>query len=312
MLLWIMPQRLPSLSGLQAFESVARLASFTRAAEELGLSQTAVSHRISRLETQLGLRLFLRRGRQIALTDAAHGYLTEVRAAFDALYRSTDRLLSRGEASRLTISTLTSFAAKWLVPRVAEFQASHPEIDLRILTSSLPVDFEREEIDLAIRYGNGEWPGLRADLLFREDLTPVCSPGFLGDSVQRLDPTDLPGYRLIEISTYPDDWHHWLQGTVGTGSALVQPGSIAFELKFDLAFAAIEAAMDGAGIVMGRRSLIENDLAAGRLVAPFAGRVPRRAYYLVAPRKTEEHPLIASFRGWLLDTLATDAQPDGP
>lgn len=307
-----MPQRLPSLSGLQAFESVARHASFTRAAEELGLSQTAVSHRISRLETQLGLRLFLRRGRQIALTEAAREYLTEVRDAFDALYRSTDRLLSRGDASRLTISSLISFAAKWLVPRIAEFQSGHPAVDVRILTSSIPVDFEREEIDLAIRYGSGDWPGLRADLLFHEDLTPICSPGFLGDSVRQLDPTDLPGYRLIEISTYPDDWHHWLESTVRADSALLEPDTLAFDLKFDLAFAAIEAAMDGAGIAMGRRSLIENDLAAGRLVAPFADRVPRRAYYLVAPQETADRPKIAGFRRWLLESLATDAQLDRP
>lgn len=307
-----MPQRLPSLSGLQAFESVARHASFTRAAEELGLSQTAVSHRISRLETQLGLRLFLRRGRQIALTEAAREYLTEVRDAFDALYRSTDRILSRGDASRLTISSLISFAAKWLVPRIAEFQSGHPAVDVRILTSSIPVDFEREEIDLAIRYGSGDWPGLRADLLFHEDLTPICSPGFLGDSVRQLDPTDLPGYRLIEISTYPDDWHHWLESTVGADSALLEPDALAFDLKFDLAFAAIEAAMDGAGIAMGRRSLIENDLAAGRLVAPFADRVPRRAYYLVAPQETADRPKIAGFRRWLLESLATDGQLDRP
>ncbi len=306
-----MPRRLPSLPGLQAFEAVARHASFTRAAEELGLTQTAVSHRIGRLETQLGLRLFLRQGRQVALTDAARGYLSDVRRAFDALYDSTERLLAEDDSSSLTISTLMSFGAKWLVPRIAGFQAIHPEIDTRLLTSSAPADFDREDIDLAIRYGSGDWPGLRADFLFREQLFPVCSPGLLEPGTGLPDPADLSALRLIQITTYPDDWRHWLGRTGALGAGQNSPPDLVFELKFDLAFAAIEAAMDGAGLVMGRLSLVENDLAAGRLIAPFEQRVARRAYYLVTPEKSAERPKVARFRRWLLDSLGAPASSSG-
>ena len=297
-----MQRRLPSLSGLQAFEAVARLGSFTRAASELGLTQTAVSHRIARLEDQLGLRLFRRNGPRIALTDAARTYTTGVAEAFDGLYRATQRLRSVRGGNTLTISTLISFGAKWLVPRMADFQARHPDIDARLLTSSLPVDFARDGVDLAIRYGDGDWPGLRADLLFREELLPVCSPKLLGAAPRPLAPEDLKRFRLIEVSTYPDDWRNWLTGArAADGRTNAAPP--ACDLAFDLAFAAIEAAMDGTGLAIGRRSLVARDLAAGRLIAPFAHREPRRSYFLVTPAGTGEREQIALFREWLLGTL---------
>ena len=279
-----MNRRLPSLTGLQAFEAVARHGSFTRAAEELNVTQTAVSHRIARLEAELGLRLFLRRKGGLVLTEPAEGYLTAVSGAFGALYDSTSRLLRRDEQGVLTVSTLTSFAAKWLVPRLAGFQAAHPDIDVRILTSSANVDFGQEDVDLAIRYGDGRWPGLRADLLLEEALVPVCSPRFLEGRDPLTAPEDLAGRPTVHITSYGDDWARWLAAAGMEGLALGRP------LKFDLAFAAIEAVIDGAGVGMGRTSLVAYDLANGRLVAPFDLRLRRRAFYIVVPEQRVEQP----------------------
>ncbi|MEM7123693.1 MAG: transcriptional regulator GcvA [Pseudomonadota bacterium] len=289
-----MNPRLPALNGLQAFEAVARHRSFTRAAEELRLTQTAISHRIGRLEAQLGFQLFLRHGRDVELSPAGQTYLPGVRSAFEALYRATTDLLDEGGSGELTVSTLVSFAAKWLVPRLADFQSAHPEVAVRILTSPLPVDFARESIDLAIRYGDGRWPGLRADLLLREETFPVCSPKLLADSGRLSCPEDLAGHVLIHNTAFPEDWARWL-------AAVGQPDLDAkAHLRFDLGFAAIEAAADGAGVAMGRRSLAGYDLSKGTLVAPFELRIPRQAYYLVAPRRGAERPKVKIFRDWLL------------
>ena len=288
--------RLPALTGLQAFEAVARHRSFTRAAAELGLTQTAVSHRIGRLEAQLGRQLFLRQGRQVMLSAAGQAYLPGVREAFERLHQATGELLDDQRAGAVTVSTLVSFAAKWLVPRLAAFQSAHPEIAVRILTSPLPVDFAREPVDLAIRYGDGRWPGLRAERLLDEAIFPVSSP-----KLRRLKrPGDLAAQTLIHNTAFPEDWPRWL------AAAGVPDLKGKGDLKFDLGFAAIEAAIDGAGVAMGRNSLADYDLAKGTLIAPFALSVPRRAYYLVAPRRRAVRPEVETFRDWLLSTSSTN------
>ena len=154
-----MTARLPSLNGLRAFEAAARHLSFTLAAAELNVTQTAISHQIKRLEEELGLRLFIRKNRALALTPKAKDYLPGVRAAFNDLRLATDRLLRKDEDHVLTISTLASLAAKWLLPRLSTFQETHPKIDVRITTSTGLVDFRSGDVDAAIRYGRGHWPG---------------------------------------------------------------------------------------------------------------------------------------------------------
>src|SRR5580692_4426000 len=171
--------RLPSLNGLRAFEAAARHLSFTRAAAELNVTQTAISHQIRRLEEQLGKRLFLRRARALRLTRDGQDYLPAIRTAFDDLRRATARLQRPDREGLLTVSTTASLAAKWLVTRVAGFQDANPGIEVRITTSAHLVDFEREEVDMAVRYGRGVWPGLRAQWLMAEDIFPVCSPSLL-------------------------------------------------------------------------------------------------------------------------------------
>src|SRR5271167_4214103 len=170
---------LPSLNGLRAFESAARHLSFTRAATELHVTQTAISHQIRRLEDQLGVPLFERRTSELRLTREAAAYLPAVQAAFDELRQATARLQRPARDGTLTVSTTASLAAKWLVTRVAAFQDANPGIEVRITTSPNLVDFRREEIDMAVRYGRGTWPDLRANWLMAEDIFPVCSPTLL-------------------------------------------------------------------------------------------------------------------------------------
>ena len=167
---------LPSLNGLRAFEAAARHLSFTRAAEELNVTQTAVSHLIRRLEEQLGIPLFVRRNRALELTREAASYLPAVRGAFEDLHVATARLRRAERDGVLTVSTTASLAAKWLVTRVAAFQDANPGIEVRITTSSHLVDFQRDDVDMAVRYGRGNWPGLRTDWLMAEDMFPGVQP----------------------------------------------------------------------------------------------------------------------------------------
>src|SRR6266581_1943000 len=171
-----MTARLPSLNGLRAFEAAARHLSFTAAASELNVTQTAISHQIRRLEQELGIRLFVRQNRSLALTPEARDYLPGVRAAFNDLRLATDRVLRKDNDHVLTVSTLASLAAKWLLPRLSAFQEAHPDIDVHITTSASLVDFKSGDVDAAIRYGRGNWPGLRAAWLMADQLFPVSRP----------------------------------------------------------------------------------------------------------------------------------------
>ncbi len=296
-----MKRWLPSLNGLRAFEAAARHQSFTRASEELNVTQTAVSHQIKTLEERLGLKLFDRRGRALRLTEAAKGYLPSVRSAFDQLHDATERLIGPNEEATLTVSTLTTFAAKWLVPRLGGFQDLYPEISVRITTSMASVDFDRDDVDVAIRYGRGEWPGLRADRLIREDIFPVCSPKLLDGPHPLGRPDDLASHTLLHVVGFREDWRVWLT------AANVDGVDSSSGLKFDVAINALQAAIDGVGVALGRTALVEGDLATGRLVAPFDISLPiEAAYYVVAPEATADRPKIKAFREWLITTLATD------
>ena len=291
---------LPSLNGLRAFEAAARHLSFTRAAAELNVTQTAISHQIRRLEAQLGLRLFLRGTRALRLTREAQAYLPAVRAAFEDLRLATDRLRRPGHNQLLIVSTMASLAAKWLLPRLTQFQEAHPGIEVRISTSSHLVDFRREEVDCAIRYGRGSWPGLRAEWLMAEDIYPVCSPALLKGPKPLKRPEDLAQHTLIHGSFSGEDWQLWLTAAGLPTALATRPG-----LSFDLSLMALQAAIDGLGVALGRSAFVEADIAAGRLVVPFAFRLPAEAgYYVVAPEETADLPKIALFRDWLVKSAA--------
>src|SRR5262249_14417261 len=264
-----MTARLPSLNGLRAFEAAARHLSFTKAAAELNVTQTAVSHQIRRLEEQLGLRLFERGQRALRLTREAQQYLPAVRAAFADLRLATERLLYADSATVLNVSCLPSLAAKWLVPRLAAFQEGHPDIEVRIATATRLVDFRREEVDLAIRYGSGRWPGLRADWLMAEDVFPVCSPALIAGDRPLRRPADIAHHTLLHVNLYRDEWLLWLTAAGLPTSLAMRPG-----LTFDLGLMALQAAIDGLGVALGRTPFVAADIAAGRLAAPFDFTLP--------------------------------------
>jgi LysR family transcriptional regulator, glycine cleavage system transcriptional activator len=291
-----MTSRLPSLNGLRAFEAAARHLSFTNAATELNVTQTAISHQIRRLEEELGIRLFVRQNRALALTPQAKDYLPGVRAAFNDLRLATDRLLRKDNDHVLTVSTLASLAAKWLLPRLSAFQEAHPGIDVRITTSTALVDFRSGDVDAAIRYGRGHWPGVRADWLTADELFPVCSPALLTGNRPLRSPQDLADHTLLHTSgVYDDDWRLWLTAAGLPADISKLPG-----LTFDLILMTVQAALDGIGVAMGRTSYVEADIAKGRLVVPFKITLPTDAgFYLVSPEGRADTPKLAAFRQWL-------------
>lgn len=296
--------RLPSLNGLRAFEAAARHLSFTQAATELNVTQTAISHQIRRLEQELGAPLFVRRNRTLALTAVGAEYLPAIRAAFQDLHLATDRLRGRGADRVLTISSLASFAAKWLLPRLAEFQEREPTIDVRITTSTDLVDFRRDNVDAAIRYGRGRWPGLDATWLMADELFPVCSPTLLVGPHPLRGPADLAHHVLLHTSGYADDWRLWLTAAGLPPEAAVRPG-----LSFDLSLMTVQAAIDGLGVAIGRTSYVKDDIDKGRLVVPFDVVLPADAgFYLVSPAPAARSAKLAAFADWLVAA----ARQDGP
>lgn len=297
-----MTARLPSLNGLRAFEAAARHLSFTLAASELNVTQTAISHQIRRLEEELGIRLFIRQNRALTLTPEARDYLPGVRAAFNDLRLATDRLLRRDDDKVLTVSTIASLAAKWLLPRLTDFQEAHPGIDVRITTSTSLVDFQRDNVDAAIRYGRGQWAGLRADWLMADELFPVCSPSLLRGDEPLRTPGDLKDYVLLHTNS-GDDWRLWLTAAGLPTDISRQPG-----LTFDMTFVTIQAAIDGMGVAMGRTSYVRDDIAKGRLVVPFKIALPADAgFYLVSPEGRREAPKLAAFRQWMIAATQSKA-----
>jgi LysR family transcriptional regulator, glycine cleavage system transcriptional activator len=231
-----------------------------------------------------------------------------VRTAFEDLRRATARLRRPERDGVLTVSTTASLAAKWLVTRVAGFQEANPGIEVRISTSSHLVDFQREEVDMAVRYGLGSWPGLRANWLMAEDIFPVCSPSLLTGENALRTPADLDHHTLLHASASREDWQLWL-----TAAGL--PASIAARrgLTFDQSFMTSQAAVEGLGVAMGRARLVEADIAAGLLVVPFDVVLPTDAgYYIVAPEATADAPKIALFRQWLIGSVDPGAVAPAP
>lgn len=296
-----MSRRLPPLNALRAFEAAARQLSFTRAAAELNVTQTAISHQIRALEQRLGVRLFRRLPRGLLLTEEAQRYLPPIRDAFDQIALATERLAGAGAGATLTVSVLPSFAAKWLVPRLGRFRAAHPDLDLRISAASQLVDFARDDVDVGIRMGRGAYPGLRVERLFGETLVPVCSPLLQTAGAHPLrQPEDLRHHVLLHDDDYAG-WELWL-GLAGVTGIDARRGPL-----FTDSGMVVQAAAEGQGVALARRQLAAGDLAAGRLIQPFDVTIPHDlAYYLVCPEATASQPKIAAFRGWLLAEAASE------
>jgi LysR family glycine cleavage system transcriptional activator len=296
-----MPRRLPPLNALKAFEAAARHESFTRAADELCVTQGAVSHQVKALEAELGLKLFNRERQRLVITEAGRSYLATVRDALDRIADGTERLLRRQNTGVVTVSTSPNFAAKWLVHRLSRFAQVHPAIDLRVSATLHHVDFAREDIDLAVRHGDGNEAGLHVARLCAEELFPVCSPKLLNGR-KNLKAGDLQTTVLLHVNDR-QDWSRWLDAAGITGID-VSRGPV-----LNQASMAIDAAVDGQGIALARTALAAWDLIGGRLVRPFQFALPvPYAYWIVCPKATAKLPKIVAFIEWLQAEAADDAR----
>lgn len=289
-----MTRRLPPLSTLRSFEAAARLASFSQAGEELHVTHGAISRAVRTLEDDLGLKLFERATRKVMLTAAGAAYAAAIRDALDRLAAATLAITQDRSADLLTVSTLDSFAAKWLVPRLFGFRQAHPDIDVRLATFDGLANMVTDGIDIAIRFGNGLYAGLASDLLMRVEVFPVCSPRLCEGPNALVEPRDLEHHTLIHAD-FEITWDMWLR------SANVYGIDSRRGPKFLASDHAIQAAIQGEGVVLGRNALVQDDLAAGRLVRPFTYAMPAEtAYYVVYPPRALERPKVRAFRDWVL------------
>lgn len=294
-------RRLPPLNALRTFEAAARSESFTRAAQELCVTQGAVSHQVKALEATLGIKLFVRARQRLAITEAGREYLMVVRDALDRIALGTERLVQRQTSGALTVSTSPDFAAKWLVHRLDRFAAAHPGIDLRVSATMHQVDFAREDVDLAVRHGEGNWPGLESVRLWSERLFPVCSPRLLGGRNRVSSASDLLKFPLLRL----DDWTIWNRwfDAAGVNNPVAQ-GPV-----LNRASMLIDAAVDGQGIALARTALAAWDLINGRLIRPIDISLRMsNTYWIVHPKATSDLPKIATFRAWLLAEVAEDVR----
>lgn len=296
-----MSKRLPPISSLRALEAAARHLSFTKAAEKLHVTQSAISHQIKLLEDLWGLKLFERKGQRLVTTRAGQELAEVARQFFENMATRLEALHVTSTREVLRIDTLQSFAVKWLVPRLGYFHAQHPEINVWISTHEHLVDFADNDVDIAIRLGDGRFPGLESTLLLQEEAFPVCTPEFLAHAGRPLSPRALLEYPLLLRLGEPHhtNWEEWFAAAGITGVKLSKG------LRFPDTNMALEAAMKGLGVALARTAHVVEDLAAGRLVRLFDIHCPSNvAYYLVLPAGHENRPTIAAFREWILREVA--------
>ncbi|SOC82895.1 LysR family transcriptional regulator, glycine cleavage system transcriptional activator [Ensifer adhaerens] len=292
-----MSRKLPPMTTLPAFEAAARHLSFTKAAEELFVTHGAISRAVKNLEEQLGVTLFERGTRSVQLTAVGEPYARAVREVLDQLAVATTIVTTRRSDTTLTVSTSGGFAGKWLVPRLYRFHRAHSEIDVRVSTSGNLTNFSGDGIDVAIRYGGGDYPGLTSEFLAGEEVSPVCSPRLMDGEHPLLEPSDLKHHTLIRDG-YPIDWAAWLESA---GVKDVDPNG---GLTFDSYTFAIEAAVQGEGVALGRTMLVEGDLAAGRLIRPFDIALrAQSSFYLVYPPEAIRQRKVKAFRDWLCSEI---------
>lgn len=300
-----MSRPIPPLNPLRAFEVAARHLSFTRAAEELFVTPSAVSHQIKTLEESLGIALFTRDAKALSLTAAGKAYLPGVQQAFKQLAHATHQLQTHGMPA-LKINIPPTFAVKWLIPRMDRFMKAHPEIDLKVSTSNHTVDFSREDFDLSVRYGRGHYPGLHSELCLPVEVFPVCSPALMRGEHPLLVPADLKHHTLLhDDSTYTDvsnpNWAMWLEHAGVTGIDAARGPS------FWPSHLVINAAADGLGVALAKKNWVVKDLADGLLVRPFDISLPVEfSYFIVYPEERVEDRRIAAFVDWVRQEVAGD------
>jgi LysR family glycine cleavage system transcriptional activator len=292
-----MTYKIPPLNALRAFEAAARNLSFTKAGGEMNVTQGAVSRQVRLLEEYLGFELFERTPRGVELNRAGQIYAAAVSDAFDKITRATDELATTSTHTVLTIRGYTLLLVRWLTPLLPDFQLRHPNIEIRLVSASDPVDFDRDKVDLGIRYGFGRWQDLERDALFMDELMPVCSPA-LCQSFDLKQPSDLVRCTLLHLNLRQADWPDWF-----AFAGMEMPAtSRGFHLE-DLGVL-YQCAIAGQGVAMGQYQYVREYLASGQLVAPFDLTLRRQSgYYLICPKERAGLSKIVTFRNWLRETL---------
>ena len=297
-----MIEHFPGLRTLRAFDAAARNLSFTRAAEEMVVTPAAISNQIAELEDQLGFKLFIRTSRSMRLTREGEILSQAAGESLETLAKSLHRLKRLENRNQIRVSSTPSVAAKWLVPRLDNFLEAFPGADVRIDVSNTLVDFDRDDVDVAIRFGAGRYPGLRAELLFNDTLSPVCSPVLITKEKPLQVPRDLLRHTLIHLEWQADgapwpNWRMWMQ------AAGIRDFDEKRGLHFGQTSLTIQAAIDGQGITLGDSNLVADDLAAGRLVKPFdlSLKAPDSfSYFVITRLDTKDAPMVNAFRDWCL------------
>ncbi|PAT35626.1 LysR family transcriptional regulator [Vandammella animalimorsus] len=304
-----MRRKIPSTNGLLAFEAAARHESYTRAAQELALTQSAICRQIGALEQYLGVALFRRTRRGVQLTEAGQRYHQQITPRLDALARDTLELMAqKGAATELELAVVPTFATRWLLPRLPALQRQHPELRLHLHTQTRPFLFEQGSFDAALYCGDAGWPGTVAHFLMHEYPVPVCSPQLPGLPAQaaagELDAQAIAALPLLQQTTRPTIWRQWFQAQ-GLQVAHDMSG-----MRLELFSMLAQAAIDRLGVALIPPFLIERELAAGELIVPCPQPLPSgRAYWLIVPERKAQRPALTALRQWLQAEVAADAPP---
>lgn len=308
-----MRQRVPPLNPLHTFCCAARHCSFTLAAEDLGVTQSAVSRQVAVLEQYLGVLLFLRDRQGLRLTREGKRYFQKVEPAFRQIVDATARIETASEQEPLRLQVYPTFMAKWLSPRLHRFEAEFPDSPIRVTSSVAPIDFARSPVDAAIQLGDGQWPAAETTFLFGDTFVPVCSPRLLADRALIREALDLLGFPLLHSHYRRMDWAHWFM------SLGIDPPAETSPRVFASSLLTYQAAIDGLGIAMGQPRMLEKEIARGELVVAFPHSVSRDlGYYLLTPRTIARRRRLRRFRKWLLSQIddawqlpATDPAENG-
>lgn len=296
-----MRKRLPPLTALKSFEAAARLGSFKDAASELFVSHSAISHQVKQLEEYLNVELFERRARAVYLTKVGKAYYPMIRDAFDRISEATDVLLSPKAANIITVQLYSTFAIRWMIPRLPKFAAEFPNIQVRINTAQTDVDFSQDDVDVCVMIGNRTEQDLHYDYLFTSEMFPVASPSFLEQHA--IDsPSDLSKQTILQVYPSPNDWSVWLD-TFNVPGVHPETG-----LQFDSYDHALSTAVQGLGVALAMQPYVDRELASGMLVEVFDGLRARAAgdWYMVCRRDKSSEPKVSIFREWFMRELLAD------
>ncbi len=302
-----MRRKIPSTLALSAFESAARHQSFTKAADELAVTQSAICRQISTLEDFLNVKLFRRGRRGVTLTEAGLEYSRRVAARLDDVERDTLELMAKGgQGGTLELGVVPTFATKWLLPRLPKFRELHPDVTVNLSVRTRPFLFDETSLDAAIHAGQAVWPGTEGRFLMHENLIAVCSPQLVAPLTKLERASDWQRYTLLQMSTRPYTWRDWFQSC-----GMVVEGALAGP-RFELFSMAAEAAVHGMGIALIPRLLIENELKYGTLM-PVTSHEYRsdRSYYMIYPERKSEHTALTAFREWIEEEASTYRQVMG-